>query len=51
MQRTTGLLDLAARAVCRAVASWQELTTTPVVAGPPTPTDRRRHAEAERRAA
>ncbi|MFM8972126.1 MAG: hypothetical protein ACKOOG_05705 [Actinomycetota bacterium] len=51
MRPTTGILDLAARAACRALASWQELTATAVPAVPPTPTDERDLSEPERRAA
>ncbi|MEY3362218.1 MAG: hypothetical protein RL531_1937 [Actinomycetota bacterium] len=51
MEHTTGILDLAARAACRALASWQELTTPATPTGPRTPADEPAHTEPERHAA
>jgi hypothetical protein len=51
MDQTTGILDLAARAACRAFASWQALTAPPGPSGEPAPGDESAGTEQERRAA
>ncbi len=51
MDQTTGILDLAARIACRAIASWQELAASPAPTGPPTPSDECADPEPHRRAA